>query len=245
MFSRNVSKAQCRTENWTQLNCSVSSCVLNRRRSATIRRRNWRSSQVLHNRSTFSWIGQSMQCLSFDENRRRAATAVAGSSLSRTCDATARRRSSQLVADSTHSGKLNWTELNCTELNDLVQDSFPLCIPMHSRYTFTNIVKSYKDRLPKPISLNFTMPLLPALRAVLSCCLHCAQCEICLLHLLLPSSMCAWACLFSFVLVDSIGELLLWYCCWVFLTYVLSMSIFFLIKISADSEKNNISQLQN
>jgi len=110
-------------------------------------------------------------------------------------------------------------------------------IPMHSRYTFTNIVKSYKDRLPKPISLNFTMPLLPALRAVLSCCLHCAQCEICLLHLLLPSSMCAWACLFSFVLVDSIGELLLWYCCWVYLTYVLSMSIFFLIKISADSGK--------
>jgi len=36
---------------------------------------------------------------------RRLATAVAGSSLSRTCDS--RRQSSQLVAGSMHSGKLN------------------------------------------------------------------------------------------------------------------------------------------
>ena len=43
--------------NWTKLNwavqfSSVSRCALNRPRSAMIRRRNWRSSQVLHNRDT-------------------------------------------------------------------------------------------------------------------------------------------------------------------------------------------------
>ena len=66
---------------------------------------------------THLWIGQSTQCLSLDENRRRLGTAVGGLStavdgswLSRTCDG--RRRSSQLVAGSMHSGKLNWTELN-------------------------------------------------------------------------------------------------------------------------------------
>jgi len=41
-------------------------------------------------------------------------------------------------------------------------------------------------------------------------------------------SMCCWACLFSIVIVASIGGLFLWYCCWVFLTYALSMSIFFI-----------------
>ena len=54
--------------------CSVSRCALNRRRPASIRRREWRSSQVLHSRGTLSSIGQSTQCLSFDEIRRRAAT---------------------------------------------------------------------------------------------------------------------------------------------------------------------------
>jgi len=104
--------------------------------SATIRRRSWRSSQVLHNRGTLSWVVQSMQCLSLDENRRRTATKVAGSWQSRTGDS--RCLLSQLVACLVHSGKLNWTELNSTELNwtasfsstelSSVQFSFPLYI---------------------------------------------------------------------------------------------------------------------
>jgi len=71
---------------------------------------------------THLWIGQSTQCLSLDENRRRAATtarlatavaalstAVAGSK-SRTCDG--RRRSSPVQCRPTAE---NWTELNWTE----------------------------------------------------------------------------------------------------------------------------------
>jgi len=95
--------------------------------SWTVRRRNWRPSQVLHNWGILSRIGQSMQYLSLGENRRRPATAVAGSWLSRLENLRGydgRRRSSQLVAgsvESVHSGKLNWTQQNWTERSSSVQ----------------------------------------------------------------------------------------------------------------------------
>ena len=54
---------------------------------------------------------------------------------------------------------------------------------------------------------------MPLLYVIMNCCLNSAPCEMCLLHLLLHSSMCNWSCLFSFVLVGSIGWLFLWYCC--------------------------------
>ena len=77
---------------------------------ATIRRLNRRSSPVLHNRDTLVlWIGQSTQCLSLDENRRRAATTGDG-----------RRR---FVDGRRRFNAQRKTELNWTELNDRVQFS--------------------------------------------------------------------------------------------------------------------------
>jgi len=97
--------AQLETElNSTQLNCwvefsSVFTCALNWRRPATIRRRNWRSSQFLHNRGTLSWICQSITgrnpATSCDDWRRRRR---------------AGRRSSSPVQCTGE----NWTELNWT-----------------------------------------------------------------------------------------------------------------------------------
>ena len=82
--------------------------------SATIRRRNWRLSQVLHDRGTLLWIAQSMQCLSLDENRRRAATTGDGRHwptpvlyCQEPATAVAGGRSSSPTAK-------NWTELNWT-----------------------------------------------------------------------------------------------------------------------------------
>jgi len=138
-----VYKARCTTENWTEpnsaeLNClvkfnSVSRCALNRRRhlrrSGTVRRRNWRSSHVLHNWGILSWIGQSMQRLSLDENRRRSATTGDGRRWLLTIKNL--RRPSPVVAGSKHSEKLNWTKLSWTEPPSSVQlssiqFSFPL-----------------------------------------------------------------------------------------------------------------------
>ena len=101
--------AQQKTElNSTQLFSSVQFPAVrwtghDLRRSSAIRRRNWRSSQVLHSRDILSWIGQSVQCLSLDENRRRAAT---------TGD------------NAQQKTELNSTQLNWTELNDPVQLSW-------------------------------------------------------------------------------------------------------------------------
>ena len=70
------------------------------------------------------------------------------------------------------------------------------------------------------------------LRAVLSCCLRWATCNMCLLHLLLHSSspcvlgglpLLLCPCGFHWTTV-------LWYCCWVLLAYALSMFIFFSVR---------------
>jgi len=89
---------------------SVLRCTLNRddlRRSATIRRRNWRSSQVFHNRGTFTWIGQS----------------VIGEKPATSCDDLRRPSPVQCTAE-------NWTEmkLNSTELCRSVQLSCSVLI---------------------------------------------------------------------------------------------------------------------
>jgi len=98
--------------NWTKLNwavqfSSVSRCALNRPRSAMIRRRNWRSSQVLHNRGTLSWIGQSII-------GRKSATRCNDRFLT-----VAGHRSSSPVQCTSR----NWTQLNWSQLNDPVQFS--------------------------------------------------------------------------------------------------------------------------
>ena len=102
------------------------------RRFTTIRRRSWRSSQVLHNQRTLSWIGQSTQCLSLDENRRRAATTGNG-----------RRRSSQLVVSSMHSGKLNSSQLNWTVRSSSVEFSSVFIARQHTdaRYWYRKSVR--------------------------------------------------------------------------------------------------------
>ena len=92
--------AQRETElNWTVQFSSVSRCALNRRRPATIRRRNRRQSQVLHNRDTLV-------------NRPINAMSIAGRKPATSCDDWRRpsqvcRRPSPVVAGSMHSGKLN------------------------------------------------------------------------------------------------------------------------------------------
>ena len=83
-------------------------------RSATIRRRNWRTSQVLQNRGILLASQRNVcRCTKTGDELRRPATAG---------------RSSQLVAGSIHSGKLNWTELNDPVQSSWVEFSFPLCI---------------------------------------------------------------------------------------------------------------------
>jgi len=58
-------------------------------------------------------LGQSMQCLSLDENRRRVATT--GDGRRRFLTVKNLRRPSPVVAGSVHSGRLNWTQLNWTK----------------------------------------------------------------------------------------------------------------------------------
>jgi len=72
--ANNLSPMHSRKLKSTQLNCSVQFSFPLCIEPATIRRQNWRSSHVLHNRDTLLWIDQSMQCLSLGENRRRAVT---------------------------------------------------------------------------------------------------------------------------------------------------------------------------
>jgi len=116
-------KAQCTAGNWTKLNSTE------RFSSVQFPAVNWTGDDLqrfgdeiggrrrFFTIATHLWIGQSTQCLSLDENWRRAATT--GDGRRRFVDGRRRFltvknlwRPSPVVAGSIHSGKLNWTQLN-------------------------------------------------------------------------------------------------------------------------------------
>jgi len=111
--------------NWTVQFSSVSRCTLNRRRFGDEiggRRR-------FFTIGTHLWIDQSTQCLSLDENRRRAATT--GDGRRRFVDGRRRfltvknlRRPSPVVAARRRFSAQRKTELNSTELNWTIQFSW-------------------------------------------------------------------------------------------------------------------------
>jgi len=116
--------------NWTQLFSSVSRCVLNRRR-------NRRSSQVLHNRDTLV-NRQSMQCLSLDENWWRAATTEVCRRPSPVPDC------QELATGHCSSSPVQCTAENWTQLNSTIQSS---SVQFLSASLYVSKRGAYWDRL--------------------------------------------------------------------------------------------------
>ena len=130
--------------NWTELNWTaqfswVSHCALNRRRPAMIRRRNRRSSQVLHNRDTL--VNRPINAMSVVGRKPATAcvaglsTAIAGSWLSRTCDGGYR---SLLPVQCTAE---NWTERSSSvEFSSVFLCALGLIVIVHAVVKNTNVI---------------------------------------------------------------------------------------------------------